>query len=140
MQSLSQVEAIIAFAEFAAAEISPSAERLDRVLHLARTVPTVEIDPALGLQSKQSFGLQLDSKLNHKLTFRLLIAGSHEFAPPDRLAYALISATLALTAEGLGNRQQTLKALGDIQRDLFSQIETASGKRPPLVGLDHGWG
>ena len=42
---------MIGFAEFAAAELEPSVERLDRILELARTVPTVEIDPALGLQS-----------------------------------------------------------------------------------------
>ena len=59
---------------------------------------------------------------------RLAIIGSHDFAPADRLAYALVSAVLALTQAQLGNRSHTLHTLGDIQRDLLKQIETAPSK------------
>lgn len=44
---------MIGFTEFALAEVTPSAERLDRLLQLTSSIPHLEIEQALGLQSKQ---------------------------------------------------------------------------------------
>jgi len=43
---------MIGFAQFAGGEVEPLAERLDRLVDLARAVPTMEIQAALGIQSK----------------------------------------------------------------------------------------
>lgn len=55
---------MIAYADFAQAEHAPKEGRLARVLELARTLPTTNIDPALGIQSESLSSCTVTDQLN----------------------------------------------------------------------------
>ncbi|KDE03986.1 hypothetical protein MVLG_05555 [Microbotryum lychnidis-dioicae p1A1 Lamole] len=102
--TLSQVDGIIAFCDYAAKAPAKS-DNLNRLLVLLQGAPNWQLEAAVGVQVAQ------------------------DYAPGDRLAYSLVSAALIVAGASPNERTAALGVLSQFHKALLAAIETSEGHR-----------